>query len=195
MLVYLAGARFEFGNNIDRIRELTRVIKACGAELVDDWVEDATGKGMKKNGQYPDIDWSNVQAQSVELVGKADVVIADATFRSFRVGYEVAVAVQAKKPVLILHSAQAEKQGDISIGYGIEGKVLYDDQTFQRENLEEIIKKFLDDNDTKLKDMRFNFFIDRKIYSYLRWASYKTGKTKAEIIRELIEREIDGKDF
>ena len=193
MLVYLAGARFQLGNNIDRIRELTRVIKACGAELVEDWVDAATEKGLRQNGQYPDIDWSNIQLESVDAINKADVVIADATFRSFRVGYEVAIAVQAKKPVLILHSADVAQDGDNSIAYGIEGKALYEDQPFHRDDLEEIVKKFLEDNDTKLKDMRFNFFIDRKINSYLRWASYKTGKTKAEIVRELIEKEINGR--
>ena len=43
--------------------------------------------------------------------------------------------------------------------------------------------------------MRFNFFIDRKIYNYLRWASFKTGKTKAEILRDLVENEIEKQEY
>ena len=43
--------------------------------------------------------------------------------------------------------------------------------------------------------MRFNFFIDRPIYNYLRWAALKTNKTKAEILRELVQREIENKDY
>jgi len=50
---------------------------------------------------------------------------------------------------------------------------------------------FLKENDVSTKDLRFNFFIDRKIHNYLRWVSYKTGKPRSEIIRELLNREIE----
>jgi predicted DNA-binding protein len=59
----------------------------------------------------------------------------------------------------------------------------------------EKILPFLEDNNISTKDMRFNFFIDRPIYNYLRWAALRTGKTKAEILRELVQREIKNKDY
>jgi hypothetical protein len=62
---------------------------------------------------------------------------------------------------------------------------------YNEKNLEGIMREFFVENDIQTKDMRFNFFIDRPIYNYLRWTSLKTGKTKAEILRELVEREID----
>ena len=65
----------------------------------------------------------------------------------------------------------------------------YTDTTVER-----ILKQFLAENDISTKDMRFNFFIDRPIYNYLRWAALKTGKTKAEILRELVQHEIEKKD-
>jgi hypothetical protein len=64
-------------------------------------------------------------------------------------------------------------------------------KTYNDKNVSGIIKKFLKENDIQAKDMRFNFFIDRPIYNYLRWAAYKTGKTKAEILRELVSKEIE----
>ena len=62
---------------------------------------------------------------------------------------------------------------------------------YNNDNLEDIIRQFLTDNDVKAKDLRFNFFLDRQIYNYLRWASLKTGKTKAKILRELVMKEIN----
>ena len=58
-----------------------------------------------------------------------------------------------------------------------------------------MVEKFLNENDIQSKDMRFNFFIDRKIYNYLRWAAFKTGKTKAEILRDLVQNEIEKQDY
>jgi len=58
-----------------------------------------------------------------------------------------------------------------------------------------MLEKFMVDNDIQSKDMRFNFFIDRKIYNYLRWAAFKTGKTKAEILRDLVETEIEKQNY
>ena len=58
---------------------------------------------------------------------------------------------------------------------------------YNNDNLEDIIRQFLTDNDVKAKDLRFNFFLDRQIYNYLRWASLKTGKAKAKILRELVQ--------
>jgi len=50
---------------------------------------------------------------------------------------------------------------------------------------------FIEENRMGAKDIRFNFFIDRKILNYLNWAAFQTGETKSEIIRKLLEQEID----
>jgi predicted DNA-binding protein len=57
------------------------------------------------------------------------------------------------------------------------------------------VSQFLEQNHIENKDLRFNFFIDRQIYNYLRWASFKTGKTKAEILRELVLHDIERQDY
>lgn len=54
-----------------------------------------------------------------------------------------------------------------------------------------IVKEFLEENVIDTKDLRFNFFLDRPTYNYLRWMSSKTGKTKAEIVRSLLQKEMN----
>ncbi len=60
------------------------------------------------------------------------------------------------------------------------------------QELKVTVSDFIKENDISAKDLRFNFAINRRIHNYLRSTSAKTGETKAEIIRRLIEREIDG---
>lgn len=59
------------------------------------------------------------------------------------------------------------------------------------QELEGIVNRFIRANTISTKDLRFNFFIDRSIYNHLREISYETGQNKSEIIRKLIEQDIE----
>lgn len=186
MKVHLITSRPTLENDISTLRSMGKLIIAEGHSLADDWIEQAYTR-IKNPDTETAVDWSKIYRENLETIAKSDVIIAETTFENFGVGYQVAVAVQQKKPVLLLRHTSADKN---AFATGVEDGWVkrkdYDDN-----NLESIIEQFLKDNDIQAKDMRFNFFIDRPIYNYLRWAAYKTGKTKAEILRELVSKEID----
>lgn len=191
MLVHFVGSRYEISKHIDHLRNITAIIHEEGHELADDWVDIEYGQQTSGARRFEDTDWSVLYKDSVEAINKADVVVAETSTPSFSVGYQVALAVNMKKPTLVLNRDGVEKSFFASgIEVGIEYRK-YSDQ----EQLRKYIARFLDENNIRVKDMRFNFFIDRSIYNYLRWASLKTGKTKAEILRKLIKAEIEKKDY
>ncbi len=182
MLVHIVGSRYQITSNIGHLRELVKTVQSEGHKVVRDWIESTYESA--KTGQRSD--WVFVYKESLEAINKADVIIADSTIPSFSVGYQVALAIQMKKPILVLNK---EGVTDSPFASGIEVGITY--KGYNDTNLKQIIKEFLNENDIQTKDMRFNFFIDRPIYNYLRWTSHKTGKTKAEILRDLVVREID----
>jgi hypothetical protein len=184
MLVHLVGSRYNVVENITHLRKLAGAVHAEGHTLASDWIESAYGSEMK--GGVQEMDWQSIYRDSIDALNRADAVIADATIRGFGIGYQVAVAVQMKKPTLVLCKKGVE---DSFFASGIEVGVTYKEYT--ENNVQDIIKDFLRENDIQTKDMRFNFFIDRPIYNYLRWAAHKTGKTKAEILRDLVAKEIE----
>lgn len=188
MLVHLVGSRYEITKNIDHLRTLVDVIRSEGHSLADDWVDVAYKSQQVEGREFKDTDWSLLYKDSVEAINRADVVIAETSTPSFSVGYQVALAVGMKKPILVLNREGVEKSFFAS---GIETGIEY--RKYTEESVAEILVTFLKNNDIAIKDMRFNFFIDRPIYNYLRWAAQKTGKTKAEILRELVQQEIDKK--
>jgi hypothetical protein len=190
MLVHLVGSRFEITKNIESLRKITEVAKAQGHSLAHDWVEETYTLQQKEGKDFKETDWTLLYRDSVEAINKADVVVAETSTPSFSVGYQVALAVAMKKPTLVLNREGVEKSFFAS---GIEAGVEY--KKYSLDTVEELLSRFLRDNDIATKDMRFNFFIDRPIYNYLRWAALKTGKTKAEILRELVQREIETKDY
>lgn len=192
MIVHLITSKKSLGETLPYLRRIITAIHNKESSLARDWVEPAYVRYARQanDTKRPPVDWKAVQKDNLEAIAKADVIIAEATVPGFGVGYQVAYAVQLKKPVLILRHIDANKD---SFASGIDNVNVqykeYDDET-----LEKVIGDFLDENDISTKDMRFNFFIDRPIYNYLRWSALKTGKTKAEILRELVQNEIEKKN-
>ena len=184
MKVHLITSRPTLEKDITTLRHMVKIIEEKGHSIAFEWIEKAyanISQGVADNN------WTEIYKQNLEVIAKADVIIAETSYENFGVGYQVAVAVQQKKPVLMIRHETADKN---AFATGVEdGWVKRKEYT--EESLASILDQFLKDNDIQAKDMRFNFFIDRPIYNYLRWAAYKTGKTKAEILRELVAREID----
>lgn len=188
MKVHLITSRTTLENDIATLRQIMTIIKQDGHSLARDWIEDEYKR--IKSPSLPITDWSDIYKENLGAITKADVVIAETTYENFAVGYLIAFAVQLKKPVLLLRHATADKNAFVS---GVENGWTVRKE-YAENNLKKILEDFLHDNDIQAKDMRFNFFIDRPIYNYLRWAAFKTGKTKAEILRELVMKEIDKTD-
>lgn len=185
MLVHFIGSKSHTVEYIDSLRQIVAIIKESGHELEHDWIDKSFDRISK--GEDRALDWSIVYKECIELINKSDVVIAETTYNSFGVGFQLAIAVQQKKPILLLRHESADKDAFATgiIDSYVEHEV-YNDKT-----LKGIVKGFLERNDIQTKDMRFNFFIDRHIYNYLRWSAHKTGKTKAEILRDLVAKEIE----
>lgn len=183
--VHLIASRPTLKDDIDTLRKIISVIHDKDNSIAHDWIETAH-KRLAERQQQAD-DWSYIYKLNLEAIAQAEVVIAETTYENFAVGYQVAAAVQQKKPVLLLRKKASSEDAFVT---GVEDDWaqhgVYDDDT-----LVPIVEKFLEDNDIKTKDLRFNFFIDRQIYNYLRWASFRTSKTKAEILRELVLKEIN----
>jgi len=185
MNIHFIASRTSLEKDMDNLRVLANIVKRNGHVIVDEWFEDAYDLLVKNKSVRSD--WTAVVNKRLDAIAKADIVIAEASYENFAVGYQVAKAVYQKKPVLLLHHQSADKNA-FATGV-IDNWVRH--QEYTMEDAEEVIKAFVEENDIKSKDMRFNFFIDRKIYNYLRWSAQRTGKTKAEILRELVEKEID----
>lgn len=188
MLVHLIASRENIATRVTHLRLLVNVIHQEGHSLVLDWVEPAYNR--EGRGTIGKANWNDIYKESLEAITKADAIVADATVPSFGIGYQVAVATRLKKPVLLLRDAEVDQS---VFANGIEEQALVY-KTYTDSTLTKHVKEFLAENNVQAKDMRFNFFINRPIYNYLRWASLKSGKTKAEILRELVEREIERKE-
>jgi hypothetical protein len=193
MLVYFSGSTRNIENDIGIYRRIINAVREHGHIVARDWVETAYLQETRENkkAKLDWIDWSIVGEVEATLEG-CDLVIAEASDTStFGVGYEVSQALQRGKPTLLLVNKDADAR---SYAHGIKSK-LVSYCTYDDDNLESLVGAFIEENTINTKDLRFNFVIDRQIHNHLRWRSYKTGKTKAEVVRDLLQRDMeDGQD-
>lgn len=188
MIIHFAGSTQDLKNDLVYYKKIISTIHAEGAALALDWL-DSFILQKQKNSEYSP-DWSEVMEDTHEAIKRADLVVIEATAYGLSQGYQVGFALKHKKPTLLL----SRKSFQGNMGFGIRSK-FFSIGTYDNENaLVDILKRFIEQNDVSLKDLRFNFFINRDIYQYLRQISYETGKNKSEIIRQVIEREMERED-
>jgi hypothetical protein len=169
--------------------ETTQHVSVLGrvVSAIHDLGYDAGGVWASGELQYSQYDRVQAAAKSIE---QSDMLIAEVSGSStFSTGYEVAYALQSKKPILLLVH-EGSKVSSYATGIKNEFVTVH---TYTDFTVEKIVKDFIKDNDSKTKDMRFNFVIDRKIYNHLRLKSFRSGKTKAEIVRDLLLKDLEEK--
>lgn len=190
MIAHIVGSAKNLKDDLPFYFTMLEVIRDNSAVIARDWISAANDRAIKNIVRDDSkIKWHDVHNENSDAIVRSDVVIIEATNYGFQEGFYTSQALASKKPVLLL----TRNDTNSLLISGIEHKLLTTRQYTNKSELKNIVDTFLKDNIISTKDLRFNFFIDRQIYSYLRETSYETGKNKSEIIRELLEEEIDKK--
>lgn len=184
-VVHFIAPKTRLAEEMEAFRAIVLAIHRRGYNLALDWLEPAYIRLMEsKPGET--IDWSAVCRANIEMIPKCDIVIAEISTKSFGVGYEAGLAASQKKPTLLLRRDDISKEAFLG---GLDHPYVQKKE-YNLENIDGIIGAFLGEYDSQTKDIRFNLFIDTKINGYLQRTSQSSGKTKAEIVRELVIKEM-----
>lgn len=183
--VHFIAPKTNLANEIEFFRHIVEAIHRRGHTLAKDWLEPGYLRFISKQ---PDevIDWASSCRANIEVIPSCDVVIAEISTKSFGVGYQIGLAASQKKPILLLRREGISKEAFLG---GLDNTYVTK-MEYNLNNIDDIVGNFLEKDEEDLKDIRFNMLIDRKLNSYLKQSAVETGKTKAEIIRELLAKEL-----
>jgi 2'-deoxynucleoside 5'-phosphate N-hydrolase len=117
-------------------------------------------------------------------IDSCDCMIAETTFPSISVGYEISLALHRGKPILILYN-----EGDPPSLLFTQHEEKLICEKYTAETLTGTIEDFLAYVQGNA-DMRFTFFISSAIASYLNKVSKKQKVPKSVYIRRLIEQDM-----
>jgi hypothetical protein len=184
MKVHFSAPLQDLDDHISAYESIVGSIKSSGHSLVKDWLQEY--HSTKARDQYfSDEEWKRINDATLEAVQSADAVIIEASISSFSMGYIAAKALAHKKPLLMLFDTHPQPY------------ILNSSNTLKRsevyrsnEELQKIVTTFLKEIDVDANNLRFNMVLDREVYNFLNWESVNTGKTKAQIVREVLKERI-----
>lgn len=192
MRAHFIGSAVNLSEDVNSYSAIIQALKKSGVELTSNWVNEANKKlGLKNQITTSKYDWDNIYKENMEAISKADIVVAEVSKKSFLVGFQVSLAIQQKKPTLLLSKLD---HIDSAIGVSLNEELVSYCQ-YNVKNIDNVISEFVAENSKEKKQIRFNFFIDKKLLNYINWRSLNTGKTKSDIIREALREDIKRSGF
>ena len=191
MIIHFIAAKHTLDRDCKHLREIRDTIVKSGHHLTRDWL-DKEHDIIRSSEDASRINWWISTKKDLRTLARADLVIAETTEESLSVGYQIAVAVQLKKPILILVNNDAlSTTARFSNGISPDFDNFATIKQYDPDNLHAAIEMFIDKNKVEKKDMRFNFFINSEIDTYLKRQAYITGKNKSKVLRDLVLKEIN----
>ena len=180
-VVHFIASGNDLENDLPYLQKIMETIYKNHALLARDWLANAIAR-KKKTPDVEKVDWVHIVNESMDAIRRADIIVAEITLSDFNQGMQTYIAAQYKKPTLVLTRSEIDRHF-IS---GISDKYLTVKRYKTTDDIEQLVSSFIKDNAIPARDLRFNMFLDRRIYKYLRDVSYETGMNKSEIVRRTL---------
>ncbi len=166
--------------HLDKYYRIVELLKAKGVTVVDEHILNVSEKDIQLQSREKRLAFHD---QLEDWVNAADFLVAETSFPSISVGYEISMALDRGKPVLILYS---EGDPPSIFAYHESEKIVCEKYTL--ETLPAIITDFLHFVRGEA-DTRFTFFISSKQASHLAKQAKAHRVPKSVYLRQLIDQD------
>lgn len=181
MIVFIAGSLRNLEEDVAYLKRIIEVSHDHGATISYNWLDAAIAR---HENDVQIADWTPLVHNNLEALKRSDVVIIEASHYSFSQGFYMAAALEYKKPVLVVSRDRLHHKYIT----GFTDPLLVFAEYSSQNKLAQIVTSFIKRNTVHTKDLRFNFFMTRKIAQYVDEKSKETGKTRSDIVRNIIKR-------
>ena len=181
MLVYFTASivgRKQFKDNYTKIIDC---LVQNGCDVISDHILKSDSYSIHSEKMEERI---NFQIQLDKWLKACDFVVAETSYPSISVGYEISLAVYFGKAVLILYS---EGNPPSLLVHHKEERLIC--EKYNIDNLNKIVEdfiKFCQGN----SDIKFTFFINQEMAAYLNKISIKEKIPKSVYLRKLIQQKM-----
>ncbi|MDD3647511.1 MAG: hypothetical protein PHS44_03380 [Candidatus Dojkabacteria bacterium] len=184
MKVYFTCSTAEFDKHKKTYKAIRNFIIHEGHVLTRDWIPHT--ERMLVNGKTNiKRDIKDIYIACMKAIDEADAVIIEDTVSNFSTGHQITIALQRRKPTLVLWHGKKHRRFEQMFVHGIESDILeiaeYSDQ-----NLEGEIRGFLAKYHDNKEKNRFHLVLSGAERKYLDWVQYHKKKSRTKVIREAL---------
>lgn len=187
MKVYFSCSTAElakYGANYHAIRDY---LVTNGHILTRDWL-DETERYMHTGNKELNI--KSIYKACVEAIREAELVIIEDTVSNFSTGHQITLALQLRKPTLVLWQGKKHRHFNQMFIHGIDSDLLQVAE-YTPDNLFEILQTFINTYADSPEKNRFHLVLSGRERRYLDWAQFIKHKSRTKVIREALEQTID----
>lgn len=186
MKVYFTASIAAKDKYINYYKKIIDILAEGGHDIVADHIVKTTAEHIQTGTREERLKFHKKLEKWIQ---SCDFLVAETSFPSISVGYEISLALRLGKPVLILYS---EGDAPSLLEHHKDDKMICEHYT--PSNLRQIITEFIQYIEGKM-DLRFTFFITPEIVQYLDDISRKQKVPKSVYLRNLIKRDMKAKGY
>jgi hypothetical protein len=188
MKIYFTCSTAEFFKYRDSYFGIRNYLIEHGQTLTRDWLPHTENHLLKGNTDIRDI--KQIYKSCIQAIKEADLVIIEDTVSNFSTGHQITIALQNKKPTLVLWQGEKHRHFRQMFIHGIDSDILQISEYLPKK-LYEIIEAFLTKYENVIERNRFHLILNNVERNYIDWAQYTKGKSRTKIIRESLRAIID----
>jgi hypothetical protein len=128
---------------------------------------------------------------NMRAIKKCDIMVAEVSYHSNNIGYDIATAISDKKPIVMLFNMEEDLDNPAhitkvptSIRGNLSSYIIL--REYKKHNVEATIKSAIDDA-KELMDTKLNLIIPHDLNRFLEWSTKEMGISKSELTRQAIQ--------
>lgn len=191
MKVYFTCSTAEFDNYKDDYYAIRDFLVSQKHILTRDWLIETEKRLMSGKKDIKDI--KEIYKACITAIREADIVIIEDTVSNFSTGHQITLALQMRKPTLVLWQGKKHRQFNQMFIHGIDSDVL-EITEYTKDSLKKVMQTFIHKYEEISEKNRFHLVLSNVERAYLDWAQFVKGKSRTKVIREALRSVIDKDD-
>lgn len=188
MKVWFGCTTYKWPDYRESYFRLRDYLKELGCIIMGDWIDEVDNyyDQTHKQRNIHDI-FSNV----VHAIDASDATVIEYTVPNFSSSHQINYALLKRKPTLVMRLHKDNPRFTDSYLEALRSPYLTLRQ-YTEKNYKEVLEEFIGFSKVEQGQQRYNIVLDKKQKYYLDWASEQYKRSRSEIIRTLIDTEIEG---
>lgn len=188
MKVYFSCSSAELITYRDSYYDIRDYLVDGGHILTRDWLAETEQHMLAGNRDLKNI--KEIYKLCVEAIREADLVIIEDTVSNFSTGHQITLALQMRKPTLVLWQGKKHRHFNQMFIHGIESDLLQVAE-YNPQNLTDVMQTFIHTYEDKPEKNRFHLVLSGLERRYLDWAQFVKHDSRTKVIRSALKQAIE----
>lgn len=196
MRIHLISSMRQFENDIIPVRNIAEIIRKNSGQIAFNWYDGVDARKKRNTVQEDRLNWSDIVESNTDAIVNSDALIVEGSRFNYSQGFQTAIALQNKKPVLNLYREdlpEYKEWPDKLFVSGISHPLFTSKPYKTQEDLEKIVGEFINELSAKTHELDVKFALDATDYEKLDRLAQNEGKSRSSIIKDLLVENLKNK--